>query len=86
MSEEHASTASEDGEDQMHRAYALLLGLLMGGVGYWLWANGGGSCVALRFSDSCLMGGTTLGAVLALFGLLILWGGLDAYKQGERYV
>jgi hypothetical protein len=46
----------------------------------------GGTCLALRFTDFCLIGGQLFGTIFGLFGLLPLLAGLDAYRQGDKYV
>jgi len=46
----------------------------------------GGTRLALRFTDFCLIGGQLFGTIFGLFGLLSLLAGLDAYRQGDKYV
>jgi len=63
-----------------------VIGLLLAPLGGWLALNGGGTCLALRFTDFCLIGGQLFGTIFGLFGLLSLLAGLDAYRQGDKYV
>lgn len=76
----------DDGDDEMHRAMALGIGVIGTLIGVWLALNGGGTCLGLRFTDFCLIGGQTFGLLVTIFGLLFLWGGYDAYKQGEKTI
>lgn len=77
---------ADDDDDEMHRALAVGLGGILGIVGLWLTFSAGGFCLTLAFLDSCLLPGWLVGLAFLVIGALLLWGGLDAYRQGEKTV
>lgn len=75
-----------DEKDEQGWLVTLVIGLILTPLGGWLALNGSGVCLAIRLTDFCLIGGQTFGVLAFLFGLLLLWGGYDDFKQGKSAI
>lgn len=70
-------------DDEWGWLTTLIFGAVLTPIGGWLALNGSGVCIALHFSNSCLIGGQTFGILGFLFGVLLLWAGYDDFTKGK---
>lgn len=78
----NVKSCMSDEDEEMGWLTAIGFGVVAVLLGGWLALNGGGACVALRFANTCLIGGQSFGLVLFLLGLLGLWVGYDEFQKG----
>ena len=69
-----------------HWVQSIVVGIVLILLGGFLLFNGGDVCLAIQFADQCIIGGTTFGLIAGLIGVLSFWGGIDAYRTGEKRV